>query len=66
MNHARSQAELDAHVHEILKGKLPTLSERLFLWDIDDPYGRPRRAYEQSVRLIEYCINKFLLGTPRG
>ena len=53
---------LDAYVHETLKVRFPGLGERLFLWDIDDPYGRPRRAYEQSARLIEYCMNKFLLG----
>jgi protein-tyrosine-phosphatase len=53
---------LDAYVHETLKVRFPELGERLFLWDIDDPYGRPRRAYEQSARLIEYCMNKFLLG----
>ncbi len=53
---------LDAYVHETLKVRFPGLGERLFLWDIDDPYGRPRRAYAQSARLIEYCMNKFLLG----
>jgi len=53
---------LDAHVNEILKDRFPTLGEHLILWDIDDPYGRPRRAYKQTVRLIEYCIKKFLLG----
>jgi protein-tyrosine-phosphatase len=53
---------LDAHVYETLKARFPELGERLLRWDIDDPFGRPRRAYEQSARLIEYCINKFLLG----
>ena len=53
---------LDAYVYEALKERFPGLGERLVFWDIDDPFGRPRRAYEQSARLIEYCINKFLLG----
>jgi len=53
---------LDAYVYETLKARFPGASERLVLWDIDDPFGRPRRAYKQSARLIEYCINKFLLG----
>ena len=55
---------LDAYVYETLKNRWPDMVPRLVLWDIDDPYGRPRRAYEQSARLIEYCLDKYL--APKG
>ncbi len=56
---------LDAYVQETLKLRLPRYSARMKLWDIDDPFGRPPEAYERSVRLIEYCIRKFLLGETK-
>jgi protein-tyrosine-phosphatase len=55
---------LDAYVYETLKSRRPDLNSRLVLWDIDDPFGRPRSAYEKSARLIEYCLNKYLV--PEG
>jgi protein-tyrosine-phosphatase len=53
---------LDTYVYETLKVRFPELGERLVLWDIDDPFGRPRSAYERSARLIEYCLNRYLLA----
>ena len=54
---------LDTYVHSVLKTQFPQWADRLYLWDIDDPYGRPKKAYEQTAKLIEYCIDKFM-GTP--
>jgi protein-tyrosine-phosphatase len=56
---------LDAYVYETLKIRWPDLTTRLILWDIDDPFGRPRRAYEQSARLIEYCLGKYLIANGK-
>ncbi len=53
---------LDAYVYETLKARYPEADDRLVLWDIDDPFGRPLAAYRQSARLIEYCVQKFLLA----
>ena len=55
---------LDAYVFESLKERWPDSLSRMVLWDIDDPYGRPRDVYIQSARLIEYCVRKYLLRTP--
>jgi protein-tyrosine phosphatase len=51
---------LDPHVFNIIKSQFPHQAERLYLWDIDDPYGRPRKAYEQTAKLIVCCIEKFM------
>jgi protein-tyrosine-phosphatase len=51
---------LDAYVFDMLTSRYPDRGDRLVLWDIDDPFGRPRAAYERSARLIEYCLGKFL------
>ncbi len=51
---------LDAYVFNVLKTQFPLWSDRYYLWDIDDPYGRPKKAYEQTVKLIAYCIDKFM------
>jgi len=51
---------LDTYVHGVLETQFPQWAECLYLWDIDDPYGRPRKAYEQTAKLIEYCIDKFM------
>ncbi len=53
---------LDAYVHDSLRARYPESYDRLVLWDIDDPFGRPTEAYLQSARLIEYCVQKFLLS----
>jgi protein-tyrosine-phosphatase len=51
---------LDSYVFNVIKNQFPQWEERLYLWDIDDPYGRPKKAYEQTAKLIVYCIEKFM------
>ncbi len=57
---------LDAYVYKTLKRRFEQHSSRMRLWDIDDPFGRPPKAYERSALLIEYCIRKFLLGGTKA
>jgi protein-tyrosine-phosphatase len=52
---------LDTYVYDALRARYPDAEDRLVLWDIDDPFGRPAAAYLQSARLIAYCVQKFLL-----
>lgn len=51
---------LDTYVYNVLKTQFSLWVDRFYLWDIDDPYGRPKKAYERTVKLIAYCIDKFM------
>ena len=52
---------LDAAVYEILKYRYPTLLDRLILWDIADPFGQSREAYERTADKIRNLIQKKLV-----
>lgn len=52
---------LDAYVHESLKKRYPSLSEKLILWDIEDPYGRDRTAFQKTAEKIKGLIEKELI-----
>lgn len=51
---------LDAYVLKVLKTRYPQCIDRTYLWEIDDPYGRPRRAYEKTARSIAHAIDRFM------
>lgn len=52
---------LDAYVHESLKKRYPSLSEKFILWDIEDPYGRDRTAFKNAAEKIMAQIEKQLI-----
>lgn len=52
---------LDAAVYEILKYRYPILLDRLILWDIADPFGQSREAYERAAEKIRDLIQKKLV-----
>lgn len=53
---------LDAYVYNTLLTRYPQQREKLFLWDIDDPFGRSKKFYVKTAKLLDYCFTKFLLG----
>ena len=57
---------LDSYVYNVLKTQFSIWTDRFFLWDIDDPYGRPKKAYERTVKLIAYCMEKFMQPEKNG
>jgi len=52
---------LDAGVHEMLKYRYPRLLDRMILWDIPDPFGHDREAYERAAEKIRQLIQKKLV-----
>ncbi len=52
---------LDSYVFEALKNRYPSLSDRLILWDIEDPYGQDRTAFQKTAEKIKTLIEKQLL-----
>ena len=52
---------LDAYVFEALKTRYPSLSDRLTLWDIEDPYGQGKRAFGKTAEILKNLIEKHLL-----
>lgn len=52
---------LDAYVYNTLQARYPKLREKIFLWDIDDPFGRSKKFYVKTAKLIDYCFTKFLI-----
>ena len=52
---------LDADVYEGLRNRFPSVSEKMILWNIEDPFGQDRDAYEKSVRKIQENIIKYLV-----
>lgn len=51
---------LDTYVFEELKNRNPSLSDRLTLWDIEDPYGQDMGAYCKTAEIIKNLIENHL------
>jgi protein-tyrosine-phosphatase len=52
---------LDSYVFEALKNRYPSLRDRFLLWDIEDPYGQDRVAFQKTAEKIKTLIEKQLL-----
>jgi protein-tyrosine-phosphatase len=52
---------LDVYVFETLKNRYPTLSDRLTLWDIEDPYGQGKYAFGKTAEILKNLIEKHLV-----
>jgi protein-tyrosine-phosphatase len=57
---------LDAYVHEALKNRYPSLSDRFILWDIEDPSGMDLNAFQQTAEKIKGLIEKQLVPLYSG
>jgi protein-tyrosine-phosphatase len=57
---------LDAYVHEALKNRYPSLSDRFILWDIEDPYGLDLNAFKQTAEKINDLIEDQLVPLYSG
>jgi len=55
---------LDLYVFETLKNRLPSLSNKLILWDIQDPFGKDIDNYRKTAKKIHDRIRKHLV--PRS
>jgi protein-tyrosine-phosphatase len=52
---------LDTYVYDTLQSRYPSLSDRFILWDIEDPYGQGKNAYEKTAEIIKNLIDKNLV-----
>jgi protein-tyrosine-phosphatase len=52
---------LDAYVFETLKNRYPDLADKFILWDIEDPYGQDRNAFQKTAETINKLIEKHLV-----
>lgn len=52
---------LDAHVFKSLKSRHPSLTEKLTLWDIEDPFGQEPSAYRKAAERIKNFIDSELV-----
>lgn len=52
---------LDAYVYESLKKRYPSFMEKFILWDIEDPYGRDRKAFQNAAEKIKNLIDNKLI-----
>jgi protein-tyrosine-phosphatase len=52
---------LDVYVFETLKNRLPFLSNKLSLWDIQDPFGQEIDKYRKAAKKIDHLIRKHLI-----
>lgn len=52
---------LDAYVHETLKNRYSHLTDNFILWDIEDPYGQGRDAFQKTAETIKNLIDKHLV-----
>lgn len=52
---------LDLYVFETLKSLMPSLSDKLILWDIKDPFGKDIDAYRKTAKKIYEMIQKYLI-----
>ena len=52
---------LDAYVCETLKNRYHDLADMFILWDIEDPYGQDRNAYQKTAETIKKLIEKHLV-----
>jgi protein-tyrosine-phosphatase len=52
---------LDLYVFETLKNSLPSLSNKLILWDTQDPFGKDIDNYRKTAKKIYDMIQKHLV-----
>ena len=57
---------LDAYVFEALKNRYLSLSDKFILWDIKDPYGQDRNAFQKTAETIKNLIEKHLVPLYSG
>lgn len=51
---------LDAYVYSTLSKLLKDISERMVLWDTEDPFGQDREVYERVAKWLESHLRKHL------
>lgn len=52
---------LDLYVFETLKNRFPSLSNKLILWDIQDPFGKDIHDYRKTARKLYDLIQRQLV-----
>ena len=52
---------LDSIVWSNLHSSYPHLSERILLWEIEDPFGKDMKAYKETAEKIQENIKKYLV-----
>lgn len=52
---------LDLYVFETLKNRFPLLSNKLILWDIQDPFGKDIDNFRKTAKKIYDMIQKYLI-----
>jgi protein-tyrosine-phosphatase len=57
---------LDLYVFETLKNRFPFLSNKLILWDIQDPFGQDIDNYRKAAKKIDDMIQKHLVPLFNG
>jgi len=57
---------LDLYVFETLKNRFPFLSNKLILWDIQDPFGKDIDNYRKAAKKIDDMIQKHLIPFVDG
>jgi len=57
---------LDLYVFETLKNRFPFLSNKLILWDIQDPFGKDIDNYRKTAKKIDDMIRKHLVPFFNG
>jgi protein-tyrosine-phosphatase len=53
---------LDAYVYQTLLGHYTMLSERLILWNIEDPFGKDLDAFRKTAAHLHSLIKKNLVS----
>ena len=51
---------LDSIVWSNLHTSYPHLSEKILLWEIEDPFGKDMKAYQETAEKIQDHIKKYL------
>jgi protein-tyrosine-phosphatase len=44
---------LDSTVYSYLRDVYPHLSEKILLWEIEDPFGKDMKAYKETAEKIQ-------------
>ena len=52
---------LDSTVYSYLRDVYPHLSEKILLWEIEDPFGKDMKAYKETAEKIQDHIKKYLV-----
>lgn len=50
---------LDSMVYSYLRDVYPHLSEKIHLWEIEDPYGKDSNTYKETAEKIQEHIKKY-------